>query len=334
VAELVAPGRLVVSERVTATPEADQVRIAVQACGVCGSDVHRYRGKARQQYPIILGHEITGVVDAVGPEVARLRPGDAVVVAPLIPCDECRACRAGDYGLCQHYSFIGSRRPGGFASTVAVPERNSLRLPHGVDGFAPALVEPLAVGCYALARAGAAAGDTVVVVGGGTIGLCAALMAEAAGAEVTVLDVVPDRVAHAARLGLRAHLVDAADTEPRLGSVVIEAAGSAAALHTALRVTRPNGRIACVGTPRGELTLSVDAWELVLRKQLHLIGVWNCYGAPFPGGAWAAAIQSLTADAERVSQLITHRFPLQHAQQCLEWMVANPGCYGKVILIP
>lgn len=334
-AELIAPGHIIIREHVPVSPEPDEVRIAVRACGICGSDVQRFKGKPRQRYPIILGHEISGVIDAVGLGVSRFREGDPVVVAPLVPCHACSFCLQGDFGLCEQYTFIGSRRPGGFASTVVVPERNVLSLPDGTTFPAPALIEPLAVGAYALTRVATVAEDRVVVIGGGSIGLCAALMAKSAGVtQVSVLDVSTDRVVHAKSLGIDAYLLSPGADPPVVGSVVIEAAGGGAALRTALKAATAKGRIACVGTTQADLNLPGDAWDDLLRKQLTVAGVWNSYTAPFPGAAWTAAIKTLASRLPLVTQVITQQFPLERAQECIEWLLKSPGRYGKIVLSP
>jgi len=160
-------------------------------------------------------------------------------------------------------------------------------------------------------------------------------MAGSLGVEhVCVWDVSADRIAHAKTLGLGAGLVMPGERHHPIADVVVEAAGSPAALLSALDLARPNGRIACVGTMRGDIHLPVEAWEGVLRKQLTLVGVWNSYSAPFPGGAWSAAVSALAGDPARMGKIITHRFRLEDTQACFDWAIEHPGQYGKIVLCP
>ena len=229
-AELVSPGQFQMREVPRTIPAAGEVQVSVSACGICGSDIQRFRGKSRQRYPIVLGHEISGTVSAVGTGVHEVHEGDAVAVIPLIPCFHCAFCLQGDYGLCPQYTFVGSRQAGGLASTVMVPARNLVRLPNAIELQTAVLVEPLAVGSHALECARPARTDTLAILGGGSIGLCTAMMAVFRGVEQTsVWDVSADRVAHAKKLGIGAGLVAAGEKQSPTADVVVEAAGSPAA---------------------------------------------------------------------------------------------------------
>jgi threonine dehydrogenase-like Zn-dependent dehydrogenase len=152
--------------------------------------------------------------------------------------------------------------------------------------------------------------------------------------EVSVWDVSVGRIAHAETLGLRAELVRPGETHHPVADVVVEAAGAPAALRSAIDLTRPNGRIACVGTMQGDVHLPVETWEQVLRKQLTLVGVWNSYSLPFPGRAWSGALSALAKDSARMAQIITHQFRLEEIQACFEWALGHPGQYGKIVLCP
>ncbi len=138
--------------RPTAGP--GEVLVRVGFCGVCGSDIPRTFVKGTYHFPTICGHEFAGTVESCGAEVADYRPGDRVVVFPLLWCGRCTACERGNYVQCADYDYYGSRRDGAFAEYVAVPPRNLLRVPEGVSMEAASMTEPAAVALHALKRAG------------------------------------------------------------------------------------------------------------------------------------------------------------------------------------
>jgi len=160
------------------------VLIKNKAVGICGSDIPRVWAGAAHFYPIILGHEISGEIVEVGEEVEKLSLGDRVAVIPLIPCFTCSACQEGRYSSCRNYSFIGSRRNGGFAEFVSVPETNIIKLPKGVSLEEGALLEPLSVALYALMRGGFTAGEKIAILGLGTIGMLVLQWAKIFGAKM------------------------------------------------------------------------------------------------------------------------------------------------------
>jgi len=146
--------------------------VRVGFCGVCGSDIPRTFVKGTYRFPTICGHEFAGTVEAVGLGVDGYKPGDRVVVFPLLWCGKCAACELGNYVMCEDYDYYGSRRDGGFAEYVSVPPANLVPVPDGVSMEAASMTEPAAVAMHALKRAGGGfVGETVVVFGAGPIGL-------------------------------------------------------------------------------------------------------------------------------------------------------------------
>ena len=117
-----APFDIRYEEMPTPLPKENEVRVKVKYTGICGSDVPRVNGNACHFFPNVLGHEFSGIVDMIGSRVTSVKPGDRVAGIPLVPCMECEDCRNGNYSLCKHYSFIGSRQQGSFAEYVTVPE--------------------------------------------------------------------------------------------------------------------------------------------------------------------------------------------------------------------
>lgn len=134
----------------TPVPKAGEVLVKVKYSGICGSDVPRVNGDGAHFYPIILGHEFSGVVEEVGEGVTKVKKGQRVAGAPLVPCMKCEDCMKGDYALCKHYSFIGTRQPGSFAEYICVPEQNAVPFDDSVSFEQGALFEPAAVALHGL----------------------------------------------------------------------------------------------------------------------------------------------------------------------------------------
>jgi 2-desacetyl-2-hydroxyethyl bacteriochlorophyllide A dehydrogenase len=229
--------------------------VEVAYVGICGTDLHVLHGTMdhRVKLPQLIGHEMSGVVSEVGAGVTGLQPGEKVVVRPLISCNRCPACRAGHQHICQRLSFLGIDAPGALQDFWTVPAGIVHPVPSRVSLEVAALVEPLAVACHDLRRAGLSEGESVVVIGAGPVGLLIALLARYRGAEVLVAEVNPIRLQFAADLGLNA--VAPTDLEAAVESMtgeagvdlVFEVTGAAAAIAQATGLLRTRGRLVVVG---------------------------------------------------------------------------------------
>ncbi len=237
-------------------PAAGQVQIGVAYCGICGTDLHIFHGAMDQRVrmPQILGHEMSGEITAVGSGVANFAPGDRVTVRPLDPCGKCPACRAGHGHICQNLKFIGIDAPGALQGLWTVPAHTLHRLPESLTLQQGALVEPIAVACHDVRMGGVAAGEYVVVLGGGPIGLLVSLVAKSKGARVVVSEVNPFRIQLARELGLdvvnplETDLVAKVNDETGTAGadVVFEVSGSAAGAEMMTKLPRTRGRIVVV----------------------------------------------------------------------------------------
>ncbi len=188
------PGSFRVAEVPDPTPGEGQIVVKVDACGICGTDIHIMDGEfPPTPYPITPGHEFAGTVVAVASDVKIDLPvGAKVAVDPSLYCGYCRRCRSGRDNLCENWAAIGDTVDGAFAEYVAVPAANAHRLPDGIDGQLGAMVEPLACAVHGLRRLGPLFGDTVVLTGAGTMGLLLLqLLVHAGAGPVTVVDRVP-----------------------------------------------------------------------------------------------------------------------------------------------
>jgi len=267
------------AEVATQAPAAGEVRIRVAWCGICGTDLHIYHGKmdARVRPPRIIGHEMSGVIDALGPDVTGWAGGDHVTVRPLDSCGDCPACRAGHSHVCMKLKFIGIDSPGAFQEQWCVPARLLHRLPDGMALDQAALVEPVAVACHDVRRARLAAGERAVVLGGGPIGILVALVARAAGAEVMISEIDAGRRAFAASLGLTTIDPQARDPVAAVeawtggagADVVFECTGAPACAELMTKLPRVRGRIVVVGI--FTQPAAVDLFRFFWRE-LELIG--------------------------------------------------------------
>ncbi len=257
------------------TPRADDLVLRVDACGICGSDLHM--AHSRKEHPgIVFGHEFCGTVVAMGAEVAGYREGDRVVGFPLLGCGSCPACLADAVAKCPRVKLIGAQRPGAFAEYVAVSARQSFRLPDELSADLGALVEPLAVAHHALDRTPREPGEPVLVLGAGPVGLAVALWAQVLGARtVVVSDPVPHRRALAHSLGATAvdpavddvavAFADVAGARPR---VVVECAGRPGVLQQAAELADMDAHVTLVGActePDTFLPVVATSKELTLQ---------------------------------------------------------------------
>ncbi|WP_121500682.1 galactitol-1-phosphate 5-dehydrogenase [Entomohabitans teleogrylli] len=317
----------------------DEVLVEVKAAGICGSDIDRIMTTGTYRFPTIPGHEFSGVVAKVGNGVTRFAPGDRVAVAPILPCYHCDYCQQGDYGLCDHYNYLGSRTDGGFAGYVAAPQQNLVRLPDDVDFASGAMVEPAAVTLHGMMRAGIRAGDCVAVLGCGALGLFAIQFARILGAtRIIASDIASDKLVLARQMGatetIDARSVDPLATISALGmaDVTVETAGACATQVQALAVTRKHGRVLYLGSAHADVVIPAAQFELLLRRELTLTGSWNSFSAPFPGREWPAAIDYMQNGALLTKPLITHTISLDALPQFMRDMKHRTVTYTKVIV--
>jgi threonine dehydrogenase-like Zn-dependent dehydrogenase len=309
----------------------DEALLRVELVGVCGSDAHVFEGSHPYLgYPQVQGHEVVGIVEALGARATGLTVGERVVLEPTMPCGECVACRRDRPNCCVRLGVHGITLPGGL--TRALPVRAaSLHPVPGVDPEIAVLVEPLAVALHAVDRAGVGPDDTVLVLGAGSIGRSAVVAARHRGARVIAAERTPARRPLLQMLG--ADLVvpaERAAVEDAIGSatgddgctVVIDTTGSGALLALALDVVAYSGAVVAVGISPDLLGIPVS---LLTRKEVTLLGSRNSAG-DFP-----EAIRIATANAEALRATIGVRVPFERAQEAFQ-IVLDGSVPGKVIV--
>ena len=297
------------------TLEADQVLVQVAAVGVCGSDVHYYQhgriGPYVVEHPLVLGHELSGTITAVGADVAADRIGERVAVEPQRPCRVCTQCKAGRYNLCPDIEFFATPPiDGAFCEYVAIQSDFAHAIPDSISDEAAALIEPLSVGIWACKRADVGPGSTVLIAGAGPIGVIMAQTARAFGATtIYITDIADDRRAFALQHGAT-HALD-----PRTESVegldvdaFIDASGVAAAVQTGIRAVRPGGRAILVGMGNDSVELPVS---FIQNREIWLSGVFRY------ANTWPLGIKLVESGAVDLDVLVTGRFPLANAEEAL-----------------
>ncbi len=315
--------------------EPEQAILRVDTVGLCGSDVHFFGGHhPYASYPRVQGHEFSGVVEQL-PERYRgeLHVGDLVAVEPLVTCGTCFPCRRGSRNCCVRMQTFGVHRGGALAERIAVPVELCFPAPR-LDGELAALVEPTSIALQALARSGASAGDRVVVLGGGPIGLCIAIAALDVDAEVLVVERLDSRLRVAADLGMQAVVdpgsEDVASAVARFTdgdgpAVVIEATGVPALVRLAVDLVAPSGTVVVVGLSEHEVSIPVITFT---RKELNLLGSRN------NSGRFAAAVELADRQRDRLRRLVSHRFDLESAPEAIALLSDSPAEAMKVLVAP
>ena len=293
-------------------PGPGEVLVRVRQCGICGTDLHFYHGDLPPS-PASLGHEFAGEVAALGVAVEGFAVGDRVAVEPLLYCETCSYCRSGHYNLCRARVLIGAYYPGGLAEHITVPAYTLYKLPENVDFEAAALAEPLAVCAHGLHIVGFGAGERVLVLGSGTIGLFSVLAARHFGASEVIATYRHDHQGEAAEaMGATRVLRDSElESLPR-GSVdvVVETVGGGApTLGQAVGLVRFGGRVSVLGLFTQPQQL--DALSLMRNEITVSGGITYC--RPGQQSDFDVALAIIAGDPERARRVITHRFPLEDA---------------------
>jgi len=304
-------------------PGPGQVRVRIEAGGICGSDLHYFQhggfGAIRVKHPMVLGHEVAGVIDAVGAGVAGLKPGQAVAVNPSLPCGRCRFCQDGAQQHCLDMRFYGSamRDPhvdGGFREALVCEATQAVPLPAGLDTTNAAFAEPLAVCLHAARQAGPLLGRRVLVTGCGPIGALAIAAARMGGArEIVATDLSEAPKTVALKMGADRFHADAealAAYAPDKGyfDVAMEASGSPRALLGILPVLKPGGTIVQIGIGGDALV----PMSVLAAKEITWRGTFRFHAE------FAMAVEALAKRSIDASPLLTERFPIERAVEAFE----------------
>lgn len=328
------PGRI--SLRNTPAPvitEDDDVILKICYTGICGSDLHAYLGENPFViYPRVFGHEFCGKVISAGRGVTDLSPGDLVVGEPIEYCGECYPCRRGHPNVCEKLKVLGVHADGGGREYIKMSRRHVFKVPDTLPAKYAVLAEPLTIGFRCCTRGEVAPDDCVLIMGAGTIGLCAMLAAKQKGATVIITDLIDEKLAYAANMGadhvINAGLEDVTArvlelTDRRGANVVVDGVGSKKSLEQAIDLASAAGRIV-------ELNLTNQISEIT-HKKLCQRDLTLC-GTRLQAHEFPEAIDYLCSHWENMTDFITDMYPPERAEEAFEHMLKNGRNVRKLLI--
>lgn len=308
---IVAPGRIETAHLPEPRPGPGEVRVRVTAAGICGTDLHLFEGRFGT-LPLIPGHDVAGSIEAVGPGVPPDRVGERVTIDPAGCClraavavDPCPACRRGATHLCDRASYLGISEPGAMAERVVVPAARAVPLPAAVDDPSATALEPVAVGLHLLEQVADRPGAALVI-GGGPIGIIAALLLQMDGRAVRLIEPLETRRRLAAAMGVAC----AAAPESIAGrcpeALLVETSGHPSAGPLIARAVRPGATVVLVG---GDTPIP---GVLILTRELEI------RAAKGGRGLYPEAVQRVASGALAPGRLVSHRFAAAEAARAFE----------------
>ena len=314
-------------------PGPGEVVLRPEVVGVCGSDVHLFHGDLGDDvFPRIQGHEISAVVDALGPGSDHVRVGERVAVWPVLACGTCYPCSIGRENACANIAIIGAHVDGALQERLVVPAAQVF----AVGDMAPAVtafVEPTSIGVRTVVRARVSAEDRVVVLGAGPIGQAVCLAAGDLGAAVLMADVVPERLEHARAMGAEEVVCgDAAAVADQVRDwvgadgvgVLIETTGVPAVVRSAFDVIAPAGRLVLVALSHHEVSLPLMNFPI---RELDVLGVSCC-----TAGEFGAAVDLVRRNEDAVARLITDEFAFERAPEALRYVAGGSPELMKAVI--
>jgi 2-desacetyl-2-hydroxyethyl bacteriochlorophyllide A dehydrogenase len=315
------------------SPGTDEVLVKVHAAGICAGDQYIYTGKNPYvQYPIVSGHEISGVVESVGQNVNTVNVGQAVAIEPFVGCGKCYPCRVGKSNCCANLNIIGVHRAGGYAEYVVAPAAKIFAVPDGMPVWKASMAEPITIAIHACKRGEVTASDSVLVMGCGPIGMNVIEVARIHGAKVYACDINPQRLEVAKYLGaepilsddkLEARVVEITNGEGM--PVVIECAGVPAVMEQTVRLVASGGRVVIIGLVKQGIPLTFPGLDFT-RKEFTIHGSRNEVG-DFP-----EALDLLHSGKLKFSEMSTH-LDMWKAPEIFASLAIKPDTYFKGILL-
>ncbi len=318
------------------TPEPEigetDVLMKIKKVGICGTDLHIYKGGMNVSTPLVLGHEFVGDIAKIGSEVTHLAVGDRVVADHVVGCAECSYCRTGKRNLCKNPVVLGIHRPGALAEYMAIPADLVFKLPDALSYDEGVLVEPLSIAVYAVRKAGIYVGDTIAVVGQGPIGLLVDFVAKASGGTVFGFDRHDNRIGFARDCGyiyngfntsVETFMRNFNDQAPEGAHIVFEAVGSDTSASLAFELARPGGTVVVLGVFDHDVAVNMMH---IVRKELRVIGSWT---SVFSIEETILLMQSQKLDTQKI---ITHRYAFADAPRAFEEALTDKSNRIKTVI--
>lgn len=327
---------LAIEEIPTPEPGPGQILVRVAACGVCHTDLH-YLDHGTPTFkppPLVLGHEVAGIVAELGPEAEGFAQGDRVLLPAVLSCGSCKACREGRENICENGIMLGNNVDGGYAEFIVAPAKDAFHMPEEIPLVEGSIIaDALTTPYHAVVNRGQVTpGDEVVVVGCGGIGLNVVQMAVAMGGRVTAVDVSPSKLEWAQRLGavhtLNPSEAERPDREIRAltgggAEVAFEAVGKAPTQELAMSALKTGGRLVMVGYSPEKMALNAGR---VMYRELEIVGSLGCRPVDYP-----RVIELARQGRVKVQELVTHRFSLDQIGEAFDTLRGGEAVRSVVI---
>lgn len=308
-------------------PEKNEVLIKVMASGICGTDIHIFRGRYIGDYPVIPGHEFSGIVEEIGNNVTKFNTGDRVAVEPNISCNNCYNCLNNRQNFCLNWQAVGLTRPGGMAQYVAAPEQNTFDI-GDIPFEAGALVEPLSCIIHSLQKINFSLGDKVAIFGAGPIGLLMLQIIKKIGAvEVSIVDKNKTRIKLAERYGADISLTNFQILKKDHYDVVVDATGAISVMRKTLDFVRYGGTVLLFGVPPIGKSMEIEPF-IIFKKGLTIFSSYTSVRNSYQ------AIDLLKSGELHVKDLISHRLQLEEFQRGIDIIENVAENVKKVMILP
>lgn len=320
----------------------EEILIKVKYAGICGTDFERVLKTGTWKFPTVLGHEFGGTTVKVGKQVSGIRPGDKVVVNPMVPCDTCPHCKVGKYNMCQSYDYLGSRSNGGFAEYAKVKYTNAYLVPGDMEHDDIASIDPVAVALHGVVKGDVKIGQTVAVFGAGPIGHYMMQWAKLTGAaKVIAIDIVDKKLQLAKEIGAD-YCINPLQTDDVIKEiknitdnegvdVAIESAGSDITVIQCLSAVKKQGRVVYLGTPHKKVYFPDTVFESILRKEITIVGSW-CYHFSPPIHEWQVSIDNIHKGKIKTKPVISHRFELENIKAAFDMIRERKEFFNKILI--
>ncbi len=326
-ARITQPNQLEICEIPKPEPTEDELLVKVMASGICGTDIHIFRGEYLGDYPVIPGHEFSGVVEAVGGKVTRFQPGDRVAIEPNIACDNCYHCLNNRHNFCLNWRAVGVTRPGGMAQFVTTPEKSAFNigdLPFEKGAF----VEPLSCVLHGVERLEPEVASRIAIFGAGPIGILLMQVLRLKGtAEITVVEVNAARADFAREKGADQIFTNLDDLPNDEFDAVVDATGVIPVMSRCIDFVRCGGKVLLFGVPPAGEKMTLEAFP-IFRKGLTILSSFTSLRNSYQ------ALDLLKHGRISLEGMISHQLPLEALQRGIELIEQGAEGVKKVIIRP